>query len=139
MISGVSVAGHGWMGLEITEPKTDDSTWNHTNVMRNVNKVIDEFEVLYPGCQLLLIYDNAHSHVAKRQGALSTAYMNLSDGGKQPILTQSGWYDTKDATTGTSVRVQQQMWYWGPDGTKVAKGALTIRREKSARHRNYET
>ena len=49
-----------------------------SNVMTNVNKVIDESEAQYPRCQLLLTYDNAPCHVAKRQGALSTAAMNLS-------------------------------------------------------------
>ena len=126
MISGVSFSCHGWMGLEIIEPKTD-GTWKHANIMTNVTKVIDEFEALYPGCQLLLTYDNAPCHVAKRQGALT---MNVSDGGKQPILTQTGWYDTTDASTCTAMRVQQQMWYIGPDGTKIAKGALTICKER---------
>ena len=68
MISGVSVACHGWMGLEVIEPKTD-GTWKHGNVMANVNKVIDEFVAQYPGCQQLLTFDNAPCHVAKRQGA----------------------------------------------------------------------
>ena len=117
------------MGLEIIEPKTD-GTWKHANIMANVTKVIDEFEALYPGCQLLLTYDNAPCHVAKRQGALTTATMNVSDGGKQPILTQTGWYDTTDASIGTAMRVQQQMWYIGPDGTKIAKGAITICKER---------
>ena len=122
MISGVSVACHGWMGLEVIEPKTD-GTWKHANVIANVNKVLDEFEAQYPGCQILLTYDNAPCHVAKRQGALSTAAMNLSDGGKQPILTQTGWFDTIDASTGTSaVRIQQQMWFTGTDGSQIAKG-----------------
>ena len=52
--------------------------------------------------------------------------MNKSDGGKQPILTHMGWYNTVDAVTGTVVRVQQQMWFSGPDGRPVPKGALRI-------------
>ena len=64
MVSGVSVACHSWMGLEVIEPKSD-GTWKHDNIMSNVNKVINEFERLYPGCQLLLTYDNAPCHVAK--------------------------------------------------------------------------
>ena len=98
--------------------------------MRNVNTVIDQFESLYPGCQLLLTYDNALSHVAKKKGALSTTLMNKSDGGKQPILIQMGWYDKYDPTTGTTIRMQPQMWYPGADGSPVAKGALTICMER---------
>ena len=90
MVSAVSVPCHGWLGLEVIEPKTDGS-WTHDDIMRNANAVIDQFESLHPGCQLLLTYDNAPSHVAKRKGALSTSYMNKSDGGKQPIITQMGW------------------------------------------------
>ena len=129
MVSGVSVPCHGWLGLETIEPKTDGS-WNHENVMRNLHNVIDEFESLYPGCQLLLTYDNAPSHVAVRKGALSTSKMNKTDGGKQPILTQIGWYEMFDVASGTMNRVQQEMWYAGPDGTPIAKGALRICRER---------
>ena len=67
MVSGVSVPCHGWIELQIVEPKTD-GTWKPDNIMSNVTKVIDEFENVYPGCQLLLTYDNAPSHVAKRKG-----------------------------------------------------------------------
>ena len=56
--------------------------------------------------------------------------MNKSDGGKQPILTQLGWYDKYDNDTGTVIRVQQQMWYTGLDGMPIAKGALTICKER---------
>ncbi|KAL5469087.1 hypothetical protein EMCRGX_G030283 [Ephydatia muelleri] len=129
MVSGVSVPCYGWLGLTVTEPKTDGS-WTYTDVMDNVSKVIDEFELLFPGCQLLLTYDNAPSHVAKRKGALSTHAMNKSDGGKQPILTQLGWYDKYDNDTGTVIRVQQQMWYTGLDGMPIGKGALTICKER---------
>ena len=129
MVSGVSVACHGWIVLEIIEPKSDGA-WNHENIMSNVSKVIDEFEKHYPGCQLLLTYDNAPCHVARSKGALSTTTMNLSDGGKQPILTQNGWYDLVDPITGAVTRVAQQMWYLSDDGTCTAKGALWICTER---------
>ena len=119
MVSGVSVACHGWLGLETIEAKTD-GTWNHVSIMKNVTTII---EVLYPGCQLLLTYDNAPSHAAKRKGALSTTNMNKTDGGAQPILTQMGWYNTNDPSSGAIVQVQQQMWYPGPNGEQ---GALRI-------------
>ena len=92
----------GW-GLRSLEPNADGS-WTHTNVMQNVTRVMDGFEQIYPGYQLLLTYDNAPSHVAKRKGALPTYGMNKSDGGKQLILTQMGWYDTVDAATGSSCK-----------------------------------
>ena len=129
MVSGVSVACHGWLGLETIEPKTD-GTWNHVSIMKNVTTILDQFEVLYPGCQLLLTYDNAPSHVAKRKGALSTTNMNKTDGGAQPILTQMGWYNTINPSSGAIVQVQQQMWYPGPNGEQIAKGALRICTER---------
>ena len=89
--------------------------------MKNVTTIIDQFEVLYPGCQLLLTYDNAPSHVAKRKRALSTTNMNKTDGGAQPILTQMGWYKTIDPSSGAIVQVQQQMWYPGPNGEKLQR------------------
>ena len=72
---------HGWMGLEVIEPKSD-STWKNDNIMSNVNKVIEENSRCFiPGCQLLLTCVNAPCHVAKIKGS-------LSDDRKQPILTQ---------------------------------------------------
>ena len=64
------------------------------------------------------------------KGSLSTAAMCVSDGGKQPILTQNGWYDAVDPITGTVTRVMQQLWYLGDDGTPTAKGALRICKER---------
>ena len=94
----------GWV-LRQLNPKTD-GTWNHVSIMKNVTTIIDQFEVLYPGCQLLLTYDNAPSHAAKRKGALSTTKMNKTDGGAQPILTQMGWYNAIDPSSGAIVQVQ---------------------------------
>ena len=128
MVSGVSVPCYGWLGLELIEPKTD-GTWNHDSIMQDVHKVLDQFEAQFPGYQLLLTYDNAPSHLAIRKGALSTSYINKYDGGAQPIMTQIGWFLKPDPVSGT-VRVQQQMWYMGPDGAPIAKGALTLCRER---------
>ena len=119
----MSVACHGWLDLETIEPKTD-GTWNHVSIMTTI---IDHFEVLCPGCQLLLTNDNATSHVA---GALSTTNMNKTDGGAQPILTQMGWYNTIDPSSGDIVQVQQQMWYPGSNGEQIVKGALRICTER---------
>ena len=68
--------------------------------------------------------------MAVRKGALSTCKMNKTDGGKQPILTQIGWYEMFYVASGTVNRVQQQMWYAGPDRTPIAKGTLRICRER---------
>ena len=106
MVSGVSVPCHGWLGLETIEPKSD-RTWNHEHVMNNLTKVINQFELLYPGCQLLLTYDYAPSHTAVRKGSLSTARKNKTDGGKQPILTQMGWFETFDLATNLMTKVLQ--------------------------------
>ena len=78
---------------------------------------------------MLLTYDNAPTcslDVAKLKGVLSTRNMNKSDGGAQPILTQMGWYNTIDPTSGALVQMQQQTWYPGPNGDPIAKGALRI-------------
>ena len=129
MVSGISVPCHGCLGLETIEPKSD-GTWKHDNIMCNVANAIDQFELLYPGCQLLLTYDNAPSHLVVRKGALSTPRMNMTDGGKQPIITQMGWFETIDLATNTMKKVLQQMWYPGPDGKPIAKGALRICKER---------
>ena len=99
MVSGVSVPCHGWLGLETIEPKSD-GTWNHEHVMNNLTKVTDQFELLYPGCQPPLTYDTA-----VRKGSLSTARMNKTDEGKQPILTQMEWSETFDLATNSTTKV----------------------------------
>ena len=86
MVSGISVPCHGQLGVEVLEPKTD-GTWTHVDIMRNVNAAIDQFESLYPGCLLLVTYDNAPSHVAKRKGALSTTVAK----GALTICMERGW------------------------------------------------
>ena len=73
--------------------------------MRNMGKVIDKYESLYPGPQLILTYDNASSHVAVRKGALTTSKMNKTDGGKQAVLIQVGWFETLELATGRMKRV----------------------------------
>ena len=56
--------------------------------------------------------------------------MNRTDGGKQPIITQMDWFETLDVVTGIMKRAEQQLWYPGPDGTLIAKGALRICMER---------
>ena len=56
--------------------------------------------------------------------------MNKTDGDKEPILTQMGWFETFDLATYSMTKVLQQMWYPGEDGTPIAKGALKICKER---------
>ena len=70
------------------------------------------------------------SHTAVRKGSLPTVWMNMIDGGKQPILTQIGWFETFDMATNSMKKVLQQLWYPGQDETPIVKGALRICKER---------
>ena len=56
--------------------------------------------------------------------------MNMTDEGKQPIITQMGWFETFDLATNSMKKVLQQMRYPGQDGTPIAKGALRVCKER---------
>ena len=55
-----------------------------------VMKALDIFEEKYPGVVGLWIFDNAPSHLKKPEDCLNPDKMNVSDGGKQPFLRESG-------------------------------------------------
>ena len=56
--------------------------------------------------------------------------MNMTDGGKQPIITQMGWFETFHLATNSMKKVLQKMWHPGQDGTPIAKGALRVCKER---------
>ena len=49
-------------------------------------KVIPIFETLYPDCTAVFAFDNSSNHAAFSKDALLASKMNLSPGGKQPIM-----------------------------------------------------
>lgn len=60
-----------------------------------VNKALPIAEALYPGYDLLFMFDNATSHLIYAKDALRTTHMNKGDGGNQPFL-RNGWFKKGD-------------------------------------------
>ncbi len=94
MISGVICACHGVMcavinGVEeksyvIIKPgKGRDGYWENRHLVAQVgDRILPIFEVLHPGMEALIIFDNSQNHHAMADDALVASKLNLYDGGK---------------------------------------------------------
>ena len=58
-----------------------------------INKALLIAESLYPGYELLFMFDNATSHPIYAKDALQVAHMNKRLGDQQPFIWP-GWYIT---------------------------------------------
>jgi hypothetical protein len=98
----------------------EDGHWDGERLLNQiVNMALPIAEALYPGYDLLFLFDNATSHLIYAKDALRTNHMNKGTGGSQPFL-RDGWFkngDTvlsqemsylvEDPVTGQSKRVQK--------------------------------
>ena len=55
-------------------------------LIKQVDKVIQIFERKYPNVQPLFLFDNAPSHKKYAEDMLIADRMNVSPGGKQPVM-----------------------------------------------------
>lgn len=69
-----------------------DSWWTSDKLVTQVIELaIPIFELQFPGCQALFLFDNTPSHHAWPTDALRAHTMNLTAGGKAPVM-KDGWY-----------------------------------------------
>lgn len=69
-----------------------DSWWTSDKLVTQViEQAIPIFELQFPGCQALFLFDNAPSHHAWPANALRAHSMNLTPGGEAPVM-KDGWY-----------------------------------------------
>jgi hypothetical protein len=91
--------------------------WNSELLVKPLEEVaIPTFNLAFPGCQALFVFDNATFHCRFKDNALSAAKVNLYPGGKQPLMRPGQDHRT---------RLEQAMIL--PDGQ--AKGANMILQE----------
>jgi hypothetical protein len=94
--------------------------WNAERLIKQLEEVaIPIFNLAFPGCQALFIFDNATLHCSYKPDALRVGKINLYPGGKQPLMRPG-----RDHRTG----LEQLMVL--PDGQ--AKGAKMILQERGA-------
>ena len=101
--------------------KIEEGYWTGKYLLDQIRaKALPIGEALYPGYELLFMFDNATSHAVYAKDALQVAHMNKGPGGQQPFL-RAGWYKgvggeiitqemyilSKNLTTGQSNRVQK--------------------------------
>ena len=76
--------------------KNNDEYWRGENLLKQVvEKAMPIGEALYPGYQLLFLFDNATSHSIYASDALQVDEMNKSTGGQQKFLRDSWYTDHK--------------------------------------------
>ena len=85
MVSGFSCECHGFHDgkswHKIKPGKNRDGYWTNADLVEQLKKVIPIFEAAHPNCILLFGFDNSQNHHAKNPDALTTAHLNLKDGG----------------------------------------------------------
>ena len=104
--------------LEVTvslEYGNDKGHWDGEKLLHQIlDRAVPIAEALYPGYELLFLFDNATSHSIYADDTLRTQKMNKGEGGEQPFL-RDGWFKDGDTTC------IQPMWYSRQD---PATGAL---------------
>src|SRR4029077_6050341 len=102
--------------VEYFEYGQEEGHWDGEKLLDQVTKqAIPIAEALYPGYQLLFLFDNATSYSVYAGDALTVKAMNKGEGGAQPIL-RNGWYHDGHDT------VVQEMFY-----TKVNPSGIVTR------------
>lgn len=67
--------------------KMEDGYWTGEHLLDQIiNKALPIAESLYPGYELLFMFDNATSQSIYAKDALQVAHMNKKPGGQQPFL-----------------------------------------------------
>lgn len=90
--------------------KNNDGYWNGEHLLKQVvKKAMPIGEALYPGYQLLFLFDNATSHLVFAFDALQVDEIN-KDTKRQQRFLQNRWYTDCDKNI-----VQQEMFFWKPN------------------------
>ena len=112
--------------------KNNEGYWTGEHLLKQVvEKAMPIGEALYPGYQLLFLFDNATSHSVFALDALQVDEMNKSTGGQQKFL-RDGWYINSEGNT-----IRQEMSFLNPSSVsdqpllKVQKGVQMVLEERS--------
>ena len=102
----------------------DEGHWDGAKLLQQIfDRALPIAEALYPGYELLFLFDNATSHSTYAEDALRTNKMNKGDGGQQSFL-RNGWFRNEDTIH------SQQMWYFQQDPTRGSQ----VRVQKGIQH-----
>ena len=76
--------------------KMEEGDWTGKHLLDQIkSKALPIAEALYPGYELLFMFDNATSHAIYAKDALQVTHMNKGPGGQQSFL-RAGWYQNID-------------------------------------------
>jgi len=119
--------------VELFEYSKKDGYWDGACLLKQVTeKALPIAQFLYPGYNLVFMFDNATSHSVFADDALRVSNMCKGEG-KQQAFLRPGWY--QDPLLGTII--QQPMWTWEPDSLggpgatkRVQKGIQNVLQER---------
>ena len=119
--------------VELFEYQKREGYWDGACLLKQVTeKALPIAQFLYPGFDLVFMFDNATSHSVYADDALRVANMCKGEG-KQQAFLRPGWY--LDPASGTIVR--QPMWTLEPDPLggpgamkQVQKGIKNVLQER---------
>ena len=119
--------------VELFEYGKQDGYWDGARLLRQLTeKALPIAQFLYPGYDLIFLFDNATSHAIYAKDALRVSNMGKGEGNQQGFL-RPGWYRDKES----GEIVTQSMWSWvvdpcGPPGAKkkVQKGIQKVLQER---------
>jgi hypothetical protein len=132
-LAEADVKGVPLEAVELFEYGKREGYWDGACLLKQLTeKALPIAQFLYPGYDLVFMFDNATSHSIYAEDALKVSSMCKGKGKKQAFL-RPGWY--RDLISGTVV--QQDMWTWeldplGSHGemTRVQKGIQAILEER---------
>lgn len=103
----------------------NEGYWTGDHLREQIaHKALPIAEALYPGYELLFMFDNATSHSVYAANALRVGSMNKGQGGQQAFLRPGWYYDNHGAVK------TQEMWIWKED-SKVQKGIQKVLEERN--------
>ena len=116
--------------VELFEYGKQEGYWDGARLLRQLTeKALPIAQFLYPGYDLIFLFDNAKSHAIYAKDALRVSNMAKGEGNQQGFL-RPGWY--RDKIFGEVVI--QPMWSWETDSfgekKKVQKGIQKVLYER---------
>jgi hypothetical protein len=111
------------------EYSKEDGYWDGERLLYQiVNRALPIAQALYPGYDLLFLFDNATLHLIYAKDALRTTHMNKGEGGNQSFL-RNGWFENGDTVC------SQEMSYLAEDpvtghSKQVQKGIQRVLKER---------
>ena len=114
--------------------KNHDGWWDCKQLLAQTSHFIDVFELIHPGDVCLAVFDCSSNHQAFSDDALVVSRMNVSPGGKQPIMRNTVFVHAQQRhlPAHQQIEIMQSMVFADdhPNYPGKAKGMLAVAQER---------